>query len=61
MDLNTNKWETCEFENFDDLKQELLKISPSEIILSKKLYKKNKISEILDIKSNLNIFFYEYK
>ncbi|MGB2110774.1 MAG: hypothetical protein ACPHY8_02390 [Patescibacteria group bacterium] len=38
LEMNSNKWYTCEFKTFESLKNELYKISPKEVILDKKLF-----------------------
>jgi len=55
------KWKTCEFDNFDNLKSELYKISPKEVVLEKKLFSNDIIKETLEKKYSLNIYFYEIK
>ncbi|MCD5385312.1 hypothetical protein LRZ95_01445 [Candidatus Gracilibacteria bacterium] len=61
LDFNTNKWTTGEFNNFDNMKSELYKISPKEVILEKKLFNNTKIKEILEKKYSLNIYYFEAK
>ncbi len=61
LDFNTNKWTTWEFNNFDNMKSELYKISPKEVILEKKLFNNTKIKEILEKKYSLNIYYFEAK
>lgn len=61
LDLSNNKWETCEFNSFDELRTELYKIWPKEVILSKKLFWNTEINETLEKKYNLNIYFFENK
>lgn len=55
------KWKTCEFTSFDELKNELYKISPKEVVLEKKLFSNEIIKETLEKKYSLNIYFYEIK
>jgi DNA mismatch repair protein MutS len=59
LDFNTNKWSTWEFNNFDNLKSELYKISPKEVILEKKLFWNENIKEVLEKKYSLNIYYFE--
>ena len=58
LDLSENKWQTCEFKDFNSLKKELYKISPKEVIVDKKLFSNLEIKEVLEKKYSLNIFFY---
>jgi len=58
LEMNSNKWHTCEFENLDWLKNELYKISPKEVILDKKLFWNNDIKDILEKKFWLNIYYF---
>ena len=59
LDFSTNKWSTWEFNNFENLKSELYKISPKEVVLEKKLFWDEKIKEILEKKYSLNIYYFE--
>ena len=59
LDFSTNKWSTWEFNNFENLKSELYKISPNEVILDKKLYSREDIKEVLEKKYSLNIYYFE--
>lgn len=61
LDLSTNKRSTWEFLNFDNLKTELYKISPKEVILEKRLFWNPNIIEVLEKKYSLNIFYFETK
>jgi len=61
LDLGSNKWSTWEFNNFENLKSELYKLSPKEVILEKKLYSNEEIKEVLEKKYSLNIFYFEPK
>jgi len=61
LDLSTNKWSTWEFNNFENLKAELYKLSPKEVILDKKLFWNIDITEILEKKYSLNIYYFEPK
>lgn len=58
LEMNSNKWFTCEFQNFWALKNELYKISPKEVILDKKLFWNIEIKEILEKKFWLNIYYF---
>lgn len=58
LEMNSNKWYTCEFINLEWLKNELYKISPKEVILDKKLFWNNDIKEILEKKFWLNIYYF---
>ena len=58
LEMNSNKWYTCEFVNLEWLKNELYKISPKEVILDKKLFWNNDIKEILEKKFWLNIYYF---
>lgn len=61
LDFNTNKWSTWEFNNFENLKTELYKISPNEVVLEKRLFSDEKIKEVLEKKYSLNIYYFEAK
>lgn len=61
LDLWTNKWSAWEFNNFEHLKSELYKLSPKEVILDKKLFWNEKITEVLEKKYSLNIYYFEPK
>lgn len=59
LDINSNNWYTWEFINFDNLKTQLYKISPKEVILDKSLFSNTEIKEVLEKKYGLNIYYYE--
>ncbi len=59
LDINSNNWYTWEFKQFDDLKNQLYKISPKEVILDKSLFWNTDIKDVLEKKYGLNIYFYE--
>lgn len=61
LDLSTNKWSTWEFNSFENLKSELYKLSPKEVILDKKLFGNENIINILEKKYSLNIYYFEPK
>ncbi len=61
LDLSTNKWTTWEFNNFENLKSELYKISPKEVVIEKKLFNNEEIKEVLEKKYSLNIYYFEPK
>lgn len=61
LNLSENKWQATEFPNFEELKQELYKMFPKEVILEKKLFWNEEIKEILEKKFSLNIYFFEIK
>ena len=61
LNLSENKWSTAEFKNFDELKWELYKIFPKEVVLEKKLFWNQEIKETLEKKFSLNIYFFEIK
>lgn len=61
IDFNTNKWSTWEFTNFENLKSELYKISPNEVVLEKRLFSNDEIKEVLQKKYSLNIYYFESK
>lgn len=56
-----NKWQTCEFNSFLELQNELYKIFPKEVILEKKLFSNPEIKETLEKKFSLNIYYFEAK
>ncbi len=58
LEMNSNKWYTCEFKDFESLKNQLYKISPKEVILEKKLFWDNQIKEVLEKKFGLNIYYF---
>lgn len=59
LDLSTNKWSTWEFNSFENLKSELYKLSPKEVILDKKLFWNENITWVLEKKYSLNIYYFE--
>jgi len=59
LDINSNKWFAWEFHNFEQLKTELYKISPKEVILEKSLFSHQEIKEVLEKKYGLNIYYFE--
>lgn len=61
LDLSENKWLASEFDSFNDLKIELYKIFPKEVILEKRLFWNDEIKETLEKKFSLNISFFESK
>lgn len=61
LDISSNKWQTWEFQNFDDLQKELYKLNPREVVLEKSLYSDEKIKEVLQKKYSLNIYYFELK
>lgn len=56
-----NKWQSSEFNSFEELKWELYKIFPKEVILEKKLFSDETIKNTLEKKFSLNIYFFEPK
>ena len=61
LDINSNNWYTWEFIDFDNLKTQLYKISPKEVILDKSLFSNIEIKDILEKKYWLNIYYFENK
>ena len=61
LDITSNKWQTWEFENFENLKHELYKLSPKEVILEKKLFSNDEIKNILEKMYSLNIYYFDWK
>lgn len=61
LDISSNKWQTCEFNNFIQLQKELFKINPKEVVLDKSLFSDEKIKETLQKKYSLNIYYFELK
>lgn len=59
LDINSNNWYAWEFNNFDDLKTQLYKISPKEVILDKSLFSHTEMKEVLEKKYWLNIYYFE--
>lgn len=59
LDINSNDWYTAQFNSFDDLKTQLYKVSPKEVILDKKLFSNTEIKEVLEKKYWLNIYYFE--
>ncbi len=59
LNIWTNKWSTGEFNSFENLKTELYKLWPKEVVLEKKLFTDQKLKEILEKKFSLNIYYYE--
>jgi len=61
LNLWTNKWSAWEFDNFNNLKTELYKLSPKEVVLDKKLFWNKELKEVLEKKFYLNIYYFEVK
>lgn len=61
LNLSENKWQSTEFLSFDDLKNELYKLFPKEVVLEKKLFSNEEIKTTLEKKFALNIYFFEIK
>lgn len=61
LDISSNKWQTCEFNNFIQLQKELFKINPKEVVLDKSFFSDEKIKETLQKKYSLNIYYFELK
>lgn len=59
LDITSNIWKTAEFNSFDELKAQLYKISPSEVVLQKTLYNNDDIKNILEKKYSLNIYYFQ--
>jgi DNA mismatch repair protein MutS len=59
LDLSTNKWATWEFNSFKNLESELYKLSPKEVVLDKKLFGNKNITDVLEKKYSLNIYYFE--
>lgn len=54
-----NDWKCCEFEDFEGLKAELIKLNPLEVVLDKNLFWENEIKETLEKKYFLNIYYFQ--
>ncbi len=61
LNLDQNNWKTCQFDNFESLQSELIKLNPNEVVLDKKLFWQNEIKEVLEKKYSLNIYYFERK
>ncbi|MDD2871338.1 MAG: hypothetical protein PHS49_05080 [Candidatus Gracilibacteria bacterium] len=61
LDIGTNKWSTGEFNSMSNLKNELYKLGPKEVVLEKKLYGNTELIEILEKKFSLNIYYFDPK
>lgn len=59
LNLDQNKWQTCEFDTFEKLQSELIKLNPNEVVLDKKLFWDYEIKETLEKKYSLNIYYFE--
>ena len=59
IDFTSNKWMSGEINSFDNLKSELYKLSPKEVILEKKLFTNEKIKEVLEKNYALNIYYFD--
>lgn len=59
LNIWTNKWSTGELGSFENLKTELYKLWPKEVILEKKLFTDQKLKDILEKKFSLNIYYFE--
>lgn len=58
LDISSNKWQTCEFNSFENLQKELFKLNPKEVILEKSLFNDEKIKETLQKKYSLNVYYF---
>ncbi len=58
LDISTNKWVAWEFQDFDTMRQQLYKLWVKEVVLDKKLFQNQEITEVLTKKYSLNIFYY---
>ena len=61
LNFAENRWQTCEFANFNDLEAELFKIFPKEVVVEKELFHNSSIKDILEKKFALNIYYFEPK
>lgn len=61
LNLSENKWQSTEFKNFEEIKWELYKIFPKEVVLEKKLFWNKEVKDTLEKKFSLNIYFFEIK
>lgn len=61
LNIWENKWKTCEFNDFESLQSELIKVWPKEVVIEKKLFWDEKIKQTLEKKYMLNIYFFETK
>lgn len=61
LDLSSLRFQTQEFNDFNELSKNLYIISPKEVILDKQLFNNEKIKEVLEKKYSLNIYYYDFK
>ncbi len=54
-----NNWECCEFDDFEWLQAELIKLNPGEVVLDKELFWETSIKETLEKKYFLNIYYFQ--
>ena len=59
LESNSWIWKTWEVSNLEKLSKEIYKILPTKIILDKKLFWNEKITEIFSKKFSLNIYYFE--
>jgi DNA mismatch repair ATPase MutS len=52
---------TSEFESFEELQSEIIKLNPNEVVLEKSLFNNIEIKETLEKKYSLNIYFFSDK
>jgi len=61
INISENKWMTSEFESFEELQSEIIKLNPNEVVLEKSLFNNIEIKETLEKKYSLNIYFFSDK
>lgn len=59
LEVQSNKWETGQCRSFSDFSNQLYKIYPKEIIVSKKLFENKELRELLSKKFSLNIYYFD--
>ncbi len=59
LNIVDNSWKTSEFSNLADMLQQIYKISPKEVIVSKNLFNEAELTEVLSKKYSLNMYYFE--
>lgn len=59
LDISSNRFFCSQFSNFESLCEQIYKLSPSEVVIEKKLFSDTQLKEVLQKKYNLNIYFFE--
>jgi len=59
LNIADNSWKTSQFNEWAKMLEQIYKISPKEVILSKNLFNNSEITETLSKKYSLNMYYFE--